>query len=82
MTALPGSPVTPTDEKYFCRSCLCTEHADYIESTGSITCALCDSDLVIPLDVKRREDVLARDAAFAAADREAEARNLAAEALV
>ncbi len=67
-------PVQKTEDKHFCNHCLFVGYADYIEATGSITCAECDSADVIPLAQKQREDRQKREAFFADMDREADMR--------
>ena len=72
--AVAGSATTKTDERYYCRACFCTDHADHIEATGSITCAECDSEDVIPLEAHQRQQQVEWEAAMAEADRDADAR--------
>jgi hypothetical protein len=73
--AVAGAQVEKTEDRYYCRTCACVDHADHIEATGSITCAECDSEDVITLAQRQREVRAEIEAEFAAADSEADARD-------
>ena len=53
--AVDGSPVEKTDDRYWCNECLHVGYADWMESTGAITCEDCDSEDVVLERVRARQ---------------------------
>lgn len=60
---------TQTEDRYRCSACYHTGPADYIESTDSVTCSMCDSADVVLNSVHEAELRAEREAYMAEWDR-------------
>jgi hypothetical protein len=73
----PFATAEKTEDRFYCRSCAITDHADIIGPSEEITCAWCDSPELVHESIRRAELVRERDAAFVQADRIAELKSRA-----